>query len=299
MKKINWLLITLFFLTTALSYPAAPVSGWRADVDALSDNSRQSSASQRILHQLQTKPPASLIDALIEVVKSHPDSKARIRAAHLLGYAKAERARIALGEALLKDPVPAVRSATTFSLGFYGNAAIPFLKVRLHDPSTKVQVETMDALTRIGGPAIPEVLKRIEQIQQADKGGIYYLSVLGGLSIARDRRVADFFLSQAVHSNPMVRRFVVEGMGNLAWDPDYMPPPGQPTIGIGSVPVEKWFEITAKERQALIEALRRAMNDPDEEVREEAVRAYALVTQKVLIPRKKQETASTPAGDQR
>ncbi|MBW3624218.1 MAG: HEAT repeat domain-containing protein [Armatimonadetes bacterium] len=290
MQKVVLLFLALGLMGSSLALAESSAPDWRADVAALADDARQSAAFHRIRQLLQGKPPPGLVPALVDALRTHAEYKVRLRAASSLGYARDDRARIALGESLAGDPNPYVRDLSAFALALHGSAAIPLLRRGMFDNSPRVQHRSMESMVRVGENGIPEVLSRIEHLQKANSYAGFL--ILDTLSCARDRRVADFFLRQANHPDALFRRHLVEAMGGLAWDPSYTPPPGQPYIGMSDFPVEKGYRITSRERQALIQALRRATRDPDEEVRDEAERALALVIRKVLVPRKRKENAN-------
>ncbi|MEO6785900.1 MAG: HEAT repeat domain-containing protein [Chthoniobacteraceae bacterium] len=132
-------------------------------------------------------PPEKIIPPLVQAFRDGDDQLRSAALNGLLLIRPAEKTAVPAMAALLSNPQPAVAGRAALALGRFGTAAksaIPALvKGAARDDSTRPAF--IAALTEIGGPAVPEVLKQIEKTPAASLTREHWaLKLLAGIGAA-------------------------------------------------------------------------------------------------------------------
>ena len=205
--------VAVMAAVTGLTSGLAPVIGgtllqtlanWRGHFIGFSINNYQAlfllAAGLRLsgllyLRPLQDSEALSTRAALVELGRSRPlvwrsirrlqksgDEEARLEAAESLG---GTRARLATGdlETGLRDPSPAVRSASARALGEIADASsLPALLSALNDPGTGIAAEAAAALARLSSPfAAPDLIQALDAAERTGAERQAIIRALGAL----------------------------------------------------------------------------------------------------------------------
>ncbi len=152
---------------------------------------------------------AAAVEPLIAALHD-PDKEVRGQAAELLGQIGDPRAVEPL-IAALRDPNKNVRGCVAEALGRTGDArAIEPLIVSLNDPNASVRSNALDALIKIGAPAVPALVTTLNSPNVNVRwGGVFALGKIG------DARAVEPLLAALRDPNKDVRWGAAEALGYI------------------------------------------------------------------------------------